>query len=114
MLTTGCRYWKYDNLPITVEGYANQIMKLTDSNAGDDAKPKPRSKWRRRLLFLTLILAAIAAWGAYDLYGPRTSHMRDFDADEVAHLETAMWRSYYDKQQVRLFNQLAELLRTQY
>ena len=60
---------------------------------------------------MALLLAAIAAWGAYDLYGPRTSHMRDFDADEVAHLETAMWRSYYDKQQVRLFKQLAELLK---
>ena len=35
-------------------------------------------------------------------------------ADEVARLETAMWRSYYEKQQVRLFNQLAELLRKQY
>jgi hypothetical protein len=99
---------------IPAGGYENQIMKPNDSNGGSDPKPKPRSKWRRRLLFLTLLLAAIAAWGAYDLYGPRTSHMRDFDADEVAHLETAMWRSYYDKQQVRLFNQLAELLRTQY
>ena len=25
-----------------------------------------------------------------------------------------MWRSYYDKQRVRLFNQMTELLRTQY
>jgi hypothetical protein len=40
--------------------------------------------------------------------------MREFDPDEVARLETAMWRSYYDKERVRLFNQLAELLRTQY
>src|SRR5256885_10908415 len=34
--------------------------------------------------------------------------------DEVARLETAMWRSYYEKRRVQLFNQLAELLRTQY
>src|SRR5262245_20811733 len=40
--------------------------------------------------------------------------MRSFDPDEVARLETAMWRSYYDKQQVKLYNQLTELLRTQY
>ncbi len=40
--------------------------------------------------------------------------MREFDPDEVARLETAMWRSYYEKQRVSLFNQLAELLRTQY
>ena len=51
---------------------------------------------------------------AFDLYGPRTSHLKEFDPDEVARLETAMWRSYYNKQQVRLFNQMAELLRTQY
>jgi len=38
----------------------------------------------------------------------------EFDADEVARLETAMWRSYYEKQRLRLFNQLSELLRTQY
>lgn len=29
-------------------------------------------------------------------------------------LETAMWRSYYEKHRVQLFNQLSELLRTQY
>jgi len=40
--------------------------------------------------------------------------MREFDPDDVARLETAMWRSYYEKQRLQLFNQLAELLRTQY
>ena len=40
--------------------------------------------------------------------------MREFDPDEVARLETAMWRSYYDQQRLRLFNELSELLRTQY
>jgi hypothetical protein len=61
-----------------------------------------------------LIVAALIVSVGFDLYGPRTSHLRDFDPDEVARLETAMWRSYYEKQQVRLFNQLAELLRKQY
>jgi hypothetical protein len=61
-----------------------------------------------------LIVALVGVWVGFDLYGPRTAHLRDFDADEVARLETAMWRSYYDKQQVQLFNQLAELLRKQY
>jgi hypothetical protein len=78
-----------------------------------DRKSKPR-RWRRPLLLLTLVLAAILIWSAFDLFGPRTAHLREFDADEVARLETAMWRSYYDKQQVRLFNQLGELLRSQY
>jgi len=40
--------------------------------------------------------------------------MRSFDPNEVARLETAMWRSYYDKQQLRLYNQMTELLRSQY
>jgi len=40
--------------------------------------------------------------------------MRGFDPNEVARLETAMWRSYYDKQQLQLYNQMTELLRSQY
>jgi len=60
------------------------------------------------------MVAALIVWVGFDLYGRRTSPLRDFDPDEVARLETAMWRSYYEKQQVRLFNQLAELLRKQY
>jgi len=71
---------------------------------------------RKRLVFKIAIvaLAAISAWVVYDLYGPRTAHLREFDPDEVARLETAMWRSYYEKQRLRLFNQLSELLRTQF
>jgi len=63
---------------------------------------------------LVLVLALIVCAALYDLYYPRTTRMREFDPDEVARLETAMWRSYYEKQRVNLFNQLAELLRTQY
>jgi hypothetical protein len=59
-------------------------------------------------------LLLLAGGVLYDLYFPRTAKMREFDADEVARLEAAMWRSYYDKKQVQLFNQLSELLRTQY
>ena len=63
---------------------------------------------------LLLIVLLLVAGVLYDLYFPRTARMREFDADEVARLETAMWRSYYEKKQVQLFNQLSELLRTQY
>ena len=55
-----------------------------------------------------------AGYIAFDLLAPRESKMRDFNPDEVARLETAMWRSYYSKQQVKLYNQLTELLRSQY
>src|SRR5437016_12060280 len=63
---------------------------------------------------IALILALVICGVLYDLYYPRTARMREFDPDEVARLETAMWRSYYEKERVRLFNELSELLRTQY
>lgn len=59
---------------------------------------------------LTLLLL----WAAYDLLLPRQSDLRHFDPKEVARIETDMWRSYYERRQVALFLQLAELLRTQY
>src|SRR6266849_7669784 len=70
----------------------------------------------RKLLVrvIALVLALLICGALYDLYFPRTTHMREFDPDEVARLETAMWRSYYDKQRVQLFNELTELLRAQY
>lgn len=74
--------------------------------------PKPR---RKVVIKIVLALAlAILAWVIFDLYGPRSARLKEFDADEVGRLETAMWRSYYEKRRVRLFNQLSELLRTQY
>ena len=75
---------------------------------------KKQSRKKRVLLIFVLVLLAIAAWVLYVLYAPRTAHLREFDADEVARLETAMWRSYYEKERVQLFNQLSKLLRTQY
>jgi hypothetical protein len=70
----------------------------------------------KRIVFRSIAIVLMLLVGAllYDLYYPRTAKMREFDPNEVARLETAMWRSYYDKKQVQLFNQLSELLRTQY
>jgi hypothetical protein len=75
--------------------------------------PGPRRRPRKRYVALAVVLAA-AAYATYDVYGPRASDMRAFDPDEVARLETAMWRSYYGRERIRLFVQLTELLRTQY
>ncbi|SRR6266705_2100442 len=58
---------------------------------------------------IALVLALLICGVLYDLYFPRTTHMREFDPDEVARLETAMWRSNFEKQRLRLFNQLSEL-----
>jgi hypothetical protein len=68
----------------------------------------------RALKLIAIVAAVILAWALYDLFAPRTAHLREFDPDEVARLESAMWRSYYEKQRVRLFNELSELLRSQF
>jgi hypothetical protein len=65
-------------------------------------------------MIILAVLALSLAWLGYDLYGPRSSKLRNFDPNEIARLETGMWRSYYAKERVKLFTQLAELLRSQY
>jgi hypothetical protein len=74
---------------------------------------RPRRRWRR-IKYGTVLVVVLLAWAAYDLYAPRRTSMRDFDPDEVARLETAMWRSYYSRERVKLFREMTELLRTQY
>lgn len=78
-----------------------------------EVKAVPRRRWRW-LKYGAAVFVVLLVWAAYDLYAPRRTSMREFDADEVARLETAMWRSYYSRQRVKLFGELAELLRTQY
>jgi len=73
-----------------------------------------RPRIAKLLKILGVILVFACSFAAYDLYSPRTTHLRQFDADEVARLETAMWRSYYEKERFRLFRELSELMRTQY
>lgn len=73
-----------------------------------------RKRKRRLLAALTIMLAALLAWAAVDIYAPRRTDIRRFDPQEVARLDTAMWRSYYSRERFRLFRQLSELLRTQY
>jgi hypothetical protein len=64
------------------------------------------------------VLAAVAAggagWAAVELARPRPTDIRVFDPDEVARLETAMWRSYYDRRRLPLFGQLVALLQGQF
>ena len=74
----------------------------------------PRLKTKRILVAIAGILIIVAGWAAIDLWKPVSSSLRQFDPEEVARLETDMWRAYYAKQSVPLFNQLAELLRLQY
>ena len=71
-------------------------------------------RFKTRWFIIGTLLAIISGWVIYDLSRPARASLREFDAREVARLETAMWRSYYDKQRLVLFGQLAELLRKQY
>ena len=69
---------------------------------------------RRGLIGSLIAIVLLAVWVFADLASDSRRSLRDFDGREVGRLETAMWRSYYGHQQVRLFLQLGELLRRQY
>ena len=86
----------------------------TRISASSDTIDKPARKRSKKLRVILVILALLLSYALFDLYGPRSSKMRSFDANEVARLETAMWKSYYSRERVRLYNQMTELLRTQY
>ncbi len=70
----------------------------------------------RKLVGPIIIIAVFdsATWLAVNFWKPVSSNLRDFDPEQVARLDTDMWRSYYDMQRVKLFNQLVLLLRQQY
>lgn len=74
------------------------------------AKPirKPVRKFEK------LALVALLLWIGVDLFMPVQRSIRQFSPIEVAKLETAMWRSYYEKKPVLLFWQLATGLRQQF
>lgn len=66
----------------------------------------------KRLALIAVL--GLAIWLGIDLFGPAHSRLREFDPNEIGRLETEMWRSYYSRERVKLFLQLAELMRSQY
>jgi len=58
-----------------------------------------------------VIVAALAAWIAFDVLMPRRSDFRQFDPVATGRLDADMWRSYYERRPARLFWQLAQLER---
>lgn len=78
------------------------------SSSAPARRHKPlRRLWQGGLLVLLF-------WIAVDVFVPVRHSIRRFDPAEVARLETAMWRSYYDRKPVLLFWQLAGGLRQQF
>jgi hypothetical protein len=65
-------------------------------------------------LGLLIIGVLLVGWIAFDIYTPHKVDIRDFDADEIARLDTAMWRSYYSRRRVQMFSELTEVLGKQY
>lgn len=58
------------------------------------------------------LLVVLLVWGTIDLFGPWHNDLRQFDAVAIADLETDMWRAYYDKDGLRLYRLLVEMLHT--
>jgi hypothetical protein len=83
---------------------------ITDFSPQESTRKKARTRWR----IAGAVFIASLVWAGIDLFVPRQTRLREFDAKEVARIETAMWQSYYDKERLALFGQLAELLRKQY
>jgi len=71
-------------------------------------------KRKKVVLAVVVVAAGAATWIAIDLWKPVSSDLRSFDPKAVARLDAEMWRSYYDREQLKLFNQLGFLLRQQY
>ncbi|MEZ5426799.1 MAG: hypothetical protein R2747_11065 [Pyrinomonadaceae bacterium] len=65
-------------------------------------------------LGLLIVGALLAGWILFDLNAPQKVDIREFDADEVARLDTAMWRSYYSRERLQMYRELTELLEKQY
>jgi len=68
-------------------------------------RPKP-------LVLSTLVVLLL--WAGFDLFAPRSVSIHQFSPEEVARLDAAMCRSYFEKKPMRLFRQLADLLRREY
>lgn len=65
-------------------------------------------------LGLLIIIVLLGGWIAFDLYSPHKVDIREFDADEIARLDTAMWRSYYSRERLQMYRELTETLESQY
>ncbi len=78
---------------------------------GRTARPKRLWRWPG---FLTLAVLALGLTVAVDYARSPRTDLRQFDGREVGRLDAAMWRAYYQREQLRLFVLLTESHRTQF
>jgi hypothetical protein len=95
-------------------GYPLTVKSQTEVCATSQVEIIMKAKKKIVLRVLAAVLVLLIGGVLFDLYYPHTTHMREFNPDHVADLETEMWRSYYSKERVKLFNQMSALLRDQY
>src|SRR5437667_353927 len=50
------------------------------------------------IAIIVIVATGLAVWIAVDLWRPVSQNLRQFDPEEVARLDTDMWRSYYDRE----------------
>jgi hypothetical protein len=67
---------------------------------------------KRKYFLIPLLLFAI--WVCRDFFVSLKTDIRDFDPVQRGSNEAAMWRSYYEREPLRLFWQLSRSLRQQY
>ena len=72
----------------------SQVSDELESNKTATVEHKPSRRRSRVKWTLLALVVAVLGWVTFDRYGPSSSNLREFDPDEVARLETAMWRSY--------------------
>jgi hypothetical protein len=66
------------------------------------------------LIIVGTVVVLLAGWMIHDLTSTERHSLRQFDAHEVARLETDMWRSYYEYRRFHLPFESVDLLRRQY
>jgi hypothetical protein len=67
-------------------------------------------KRRGIILIAALAIVAAAAFAGW----PRHADLRAFDPADMARLETAMWRDYYERRYPALFHHLCDVSRSQF
>lgn len=67
-----------------------------------------------RKMTVLLLFSGLLIWMAFDLAWPLKSDLTQFDCAVIARLDTEMWRSYYQRQPLKLFFKLTKTIRSQF